>query len=368
LVTPVAPGSVNITARYSGGESGVAVITVVASTVTSVVVSPAQATLLPGQSQLFTATARDAQGNLVTGAAFAWTSSDPAVSLSSAAGPTVTATASTSALGGATVTITASSRGIDGVATVTVRSLIDHIVVSPPQVTVQPGESQLFSAVALDAQGTTLPGAKFTWTSSDPAVSLSAATGASVTATVAENAKGGTPVTITASSGNKEGIAHLTVFPAPTLAGTWHLVSYRQLDLPAVCGEGCDNVSGPPSFRVDSGLAVLTGSAWSITIWGVLPNASHEFPPDAPPIALFSNTGHYDFSFTTSTPTNYPQVPECNAIGLFSVSGHIAGYCTIMPPGPLFIFAVGSTTLPGAVLVSPSQMVSAFGGQTVWER
>jgi uncharacterized protein YjdB len=117
VVTAVSAGSANIVAS-SEGQSGSAALTVTApapAPVASVTVSPANAALTVGQTQQLTTTLRDANNNVLTGRAVAWTSSNAAVATISTSG-LVTAQASGSA------TITATSEGIGGSANVTASS------------------------------------------------------------------------------------------------------------------------------------------------------------------------------------------------------------------------------------------------------
>jgi hypothetical protein len=97
----------------SGGGSGGAT-----GTVATVDVSPATAGLAVGDSVVFVATARDAQGNDLTGEALAWTVSDSAVARPIGAGTRYIAVRAL-APGGATIAAIARS-GARGTATVTV--------------------------------------------------------------------------------------------------------------------------------------------------------------------------------------------------------------------------------------------------------
>ncbi|HEX2078266.1 MAG TPA: Ig-like domain-containing protein [Longimicrobium sp.] len=110
VVSALAPGTAVITATI-GGRSGSATLVVVPP-VASVTVSPASASLAVGASRDFTATARDDAGNVLTGRAVAWSTSDPNVA-------TVSATGVVTATGQGTATITATIEGRSGTATVT---------------------------------------------------------------------------------------------------------------------------------------------------------------------------------------------------------------------------------------------------------
>jgi len=119
LVRGVAPGSVNIVARNKT-VTGSAPLTVTASDPTTVPVASATVTLAsstlnPGQTTQATATTRDANGNILSGRAIAWSTNNSLVATVSSTG-VVTAVASGSAL------IVATSEGKSGNAPLTVQS------------------------------------------------------------------------------------------------------------------------------------------------------------------------------------------------------------------------------------------------------
>lgn len=112
LVTAVADGQVTITASVSG-VSGTANVNV-AQQVASVTVSPTSSTLnAVGQSVTFTAEARDANNNVVTGVGTVWLSSDHNVATINSAGSAL-------ATGSGTAIITGAVRGVPGTAVLSV--------------------------------------------------------------------------------------------------------------------------------------------------------------------------------------------------------------------------------------------------------
>ena len=113
LVTAVGNGSADISAT-SDGTSGSASL-VVAQRTARVEVSPAMADLAPGDTVRLAATAADANGHAVAGAAFAWTSSDTTVA-------SVDDLGLVEALADGMATITAASGGADDEAAITVSS------------------------------------------------------------------------------------------------------------------------------------------------------------------------------------------------------------------------------------------------------
>jgi uncharacterized protein YjdB len=112
LVTARAAGTATITAT-SEGKSGTASVTVSQPAVASVTVSPTSATIETGATRQFTATMRDASGNVLSGRAVTWSSSPTAVA-------TISGSGLATAQGAGTATITATSEGVSGTATLVV--------------------------------------------------------------------------------------------------------------------------------------------------------------------------------------------------------------------------------------------------------
>jgi uncharacterized protein YjdB len=111
--TGVAPGTATITAT-SEGKIGTATLVVTPAPVASVTVAPATATIKRGDTKQFTATAKDASGNVLSGRTFTWTSSDPSIATVDQNG-VVTGIAE-----GKNVVITATTDGKSGTAILTV--------------------------------------------------------------------------------------------------------------------------------------------------------------------------------------------------------------------------------------------------------
>jgi uncharacterized protein YjdB len=112
----------------------------------------------------FNAVAYDARGNVLTGRAVVWTSSNPAIATATSGG-LVTGVA------GGTVRVTATVDGVSGSATLRVRPLSGEIAsvrVSPAAVTVGIGVSATLSAIATDAGGRVVTGKRVTWLSLAP--------------------------------------------------------------------------------------------------------------------------------------------------------------------------------------------------------
>jgi uncharacterized protein YjdB len=113
LVTGVADGEATITATAEGksGSAAVSVLTPVAA----IAVAPAKVTIAPTETRQLAATARDAEGNELSGRPFTWSSSDEAVATVSKDGLVL-------GVEDGTATITATAEGQSGTATITVVS------------------------------------------------------------------------------------------------------------------------------------------------------------------------------------------------------------------------------------------------------
>jgi trimeric autotransporter adhesin len=112
VVTGQGAGTATITAT-SEGKSGTAAVTVTVVPVATVSVSPTSLPLAVRQSGQLTATARDANGNVLSGRVITWTTSASGVA-------TVSSGGLVTGVGAGTATITATSEGKSGTAAVTV--------------------------------------------------------------------------------------------------------------------------------------------------------------------------------------------------------------------------------------------------------
>ncbi len=115
LYTAGAPfGVYLVTAHQTGGSlSADALVTVAPAPVASVTLSPTSGSIVVGGAQQFTATLKDARGNVLVGRSVTWASSSATVA-------TVDATGVARAVGVGVATITATSEGQSGSATLTV--------------------------------------------------------------------------------------------------------------------------------------------------------------------------------------------------------------------------------------------------------
>jgi uncharacterized protein YjdB len=206
LIAAIAPGTATITAT-SEGQSGTSAVTVVAAQVpvATVAVTPASPVVVAGSTAQLTATATDANANVLTGRSVVWSSSAPTIA-------TVDAnTGLVSGIAAGTATITATSEGQSGTAVITVTPPpVATVTVSPATATIVIGASQQLFAATKDAKGVALTGRAVSWSSDKPVATVDA--NGLVTGVSAGTA------TITATSEGKTGSSVITITPVPVAA------------------------------------------------------------------------------------------------------------------------------------------------------
>jgi len=206
LVSAVAGGTATITAT-SEGKSGTSSVTVSVVPVASVSVTPASSSLRVGGSVQLSAATKDSTGNVLSGRAVTWSSSNPTAA-------TVSGNGLVSALAAGSTTITATSEGKSGTAAVTVTVVpVASVTVSPASSSLRVGATVQLSATTKDSAGTVLTGRSVTWSSNVPAVAT-----VSVNGLVLGVAAGS--ATITATSEGKSGSAAITVTVVPVASVT----------------------------------------------------------------------------------------------------------------------------------------------------
>ncbi len=164
----------------------------------AVTVNPGSAALTAlGETARLTAEVRDQNGQVMTGATVAWTTSDASVASVDASG-LVTAAANGSAR------ITAAAGSASGAAAVTVAQVATAVAVSPAADTlVAFGDTVRLVAEATDANGHAVAGLEFSWSSSDTLVARVDDSG------LVTGVDQGT-ATITAAGGDYSGAAEIT--------------------------------------------------------------------------------------------------------------------------------------------------------------
>ncbi len=209
LVTAKAPGNAIITATVEG-VSNTATVTVTLVPVASVTVTPDGETIAVGEKLQFTAVARDAGGNELTGRTVTWSSSPAGVA-------SVEQDGEVTGVSEGTATITATVEGVTGSAQLTVTDpgggdssepivIPDSVEVTPDSVSLSSRHSQTaqLAALVFDSEGRKLDGVAVQWSSSNNSAATVNDAGL-VTAQSPGNA------TITATAGQASGHAHVNV-------------------------------------------------------------------------------------------------------------------------------------------------------------
>ncbi|MCU0633887.1 MAG: Ig-like domain-containing protein, partial [Gemmatimonadaceae bacterium] len=197
VVSAIAPGVARIAASAFGTSATIA-LTVLPRDVARVQVLPAALSVRLGSTATIQARTFDAEGELLTGRAIAWTSSNPQIA-------TVTSEGVVTAIAAGAATITATSEGRTGQAAVTVTlAPVASVSIAPTVDTLPLGGTRTFAATLRDASGVTLTGRTVSWRSSVDTI-------ATVSSTGIVNALSPGTVTITAASEGRSAAATLVV-------------------------------------------------------------------------------------------------------------------------------------------------------------
>jgi uncharacterized protein YjdB len=206
-VVAQSPGTITVTAT-SEGKTGTATIVVTAVPVASVTISPTTQSVVAGSATpAFTAVAKDASGNVLSGRTITFASGNTSVATIDANTGVATGVAP------GTASITATSEGvISAPATLTVTDVpVSSITIAPTSQSVVVGDqTPAFTAVTKDASGNVLTGRTVTFNSGTPAVAtINSNTG------VATGVSPGTSSITATSEGKTSTAATLTVTPVP---------------------------------------------------------------------------------------------------------------------------------------------------------
>lgn len=268
FVTPGNPGQAVITVTQTGsGLSATATVTVTQVPVASVTITPSLDTLVVGQSVQLTATAKDANGNPLSGRIIVWDGSNDAVAI-------VSSTGRVTSQSPGTMTVTATSEGKTGTATIVVVAVpVASVTISPSTQTVVVGATTpAFTAVTKDASGNTLSGRVVTFASSNTSVAtVDANTGVATgvapgTASITATSEG---ITSTAATLTVSAVPVATVTISPTTQSV--VVGATTPAFTAVTKDGSGNTltgrtvtfssSDPTIATVDANSGVATGVA-----------------------------------------------------------------------------------------------------------
>lgn len=202
VVTGVSVGPATITAMCEG-KSGSAAISVGAPTPASIAVNPTSVSITVGQTSQLTATVKDSNNAVISGASVTWTIDKPAVA-------SVSSTGLVTGLTAGTATITATSGPAHTTVPVTIAPPPPNaVVVSPSSATLFVTQSVQLTATVTDAAGQPLSGQSVTWSSANPTI-------ASVDANGLVHALLPGTATINATNGSLVGHATITVKLVPT--------------------------------------------------------------------------------------------------------------------------------------------------------
>ena len=202
LLTAYRLGNARIAASAEG-VSGFATVQVMLPPVASISVEPGSAVLRSlGDTIHFTAVARDANGNPLPDRPISWGVDNPGVAEISPSGIAT-------ALGNGVATVQASAEDVQGTATLSISQQVVGISVSPEEVTLLPGETAVFSALATDANGRAVPlDGRLSWSSTNTLVVRVDATGRATGISSGQ-------ATITAAMDGINGSARVVVRPPP---------------------------------------------------------------------------------------------------------------------------------------------------------
>jgi trimeric autotransporter adhesin len=201
LVTAVGTGATSVTAT-SEGKTGSAAVAVGAPTAASIAVAPTSVSATVGQTSQLTATVRDSNNAIISGAPVGWSIDHTNIA-------SVSSNGLVTGLSAGSATITASSGNARATVPVTISAVpANAVIVSPSSATLLIGQRQQLSATVTDASGNPLTGRSINWRSSNDAVAVVGTTGL-VIAVFPGTA------TITASSGGASGTATITVTLVP---------------------------------------------------------------------------------------------------------------------------------------------------------
>jgi uncharacterized protein YjdB len=208
-VAGLAEGTATITATVEGitATARVRVRVPPPAPVATLVLNPDSATLEVGRQRTFSAIAKDVNGSILSGRVVTWSTSNPAVAAFGGSGSLVTALAE------GTATITATSEGVSATATVRVvpaAPKVATVKVIPDTLSMFPGDSLQFRAVALDAQGNVMTGLTVSWSGNS-----GYGTGAQVSRSGMVTAWAEGTTTVRATVSGVTGTSTVRVKPAP---------------------------------------------------------------------------------------------------------------------------------------------------------
>lgn len=138
-------------------------------TLAVIAISPTTSFLGINAQETFTATAQDSKGKSVSGVTFTWTSNAPDIASIDTAGVVTGHTVGT-------VQITASASGVTSTAAnlsvISATTTVASVSLTPISSTIKVGQTQQFTANAVDASGNAVSGVTLTWHNSSAGVAI----------------------------------------------------------------------------------------------------------------------------------------------------------------------------------------------------
>jgi len=235
---------VHATAPGLDGPLGVTVRQVAATVTVSAGGASTTLTSL-GETLPLTATARDANANVIDDAAFTWSSDDEAKATVGMSSGVVTAVANGS------TTIRAHADSIDGPLGVTVAQAVASIAVTPDPAVVTSGKTRSLFASAKDGRNNPMSGVTFSWLSASSSLTVNSSSGViSGTTTF-----GTGPVEVSASAESKSGVtqAFVAVY-APWTFGSAAPANNQQIRVNQGQWVVLQNDGSPHTLISDTGL------------------------------------------------------------------------------------------------------------------
>lgn len=350
-VVALANGTTYVVATETGGTRDSALVTV-SQRVSTVDVTPAVVQRYLGTTQQFTASARDARGSPIAGGlAFTWASSNTSIATIDPASGLATA------VGIGVDTITATAGGITGRATLTVRSAITRIVVTPDSATmVSLGDTRGVRATAYDTLNAPMNGVVFSWSSTNPSVATVTASADSAVVTSAAN--GTTRIRASAQGVSGEGNVRIqqvpasaVVAPASAAIGVGGRAVLRATALDArgyaVPGVAFTWTSDSTAYATVDAQGVVTGVALGVsTVWASTTGAT--------PIASGNKA---TVTVTNAVPPRIFFASSALVVGR-SASTSIPLYLSVPPAAPVTVSVTAQDTI---AFFSPATVTFAAG-------
>jgi hypothetical protein len=138
-------------------------------TLTVITISPTTSFLGINAQETFTATAQDSKGKTLSGITFTWTSNAPDVASITSAGVATGHTVGTTQITASASGVTSAAANLNVVSTTTA---VASVSLTPLSSTIKVGQTQQFTASAVDASGNPVSGVTFTWNNSKAGVAI----------------------------------------------------------------------------------------------------------------------------------------------------------------------------------------------------